>query len=287
MDEPLRGHQSEFSKMPTYRIDGLGPLAHHKVTNAKHHGRSLLLFALHGHEPHGRPLGCFADRFGVSGIVLLPLHERLDVTWSNQPDSMSQLRNLPRPVMAAGTCLHGDRAGRLRGKEPKHLIAAQLFPEQHTSRRIPAMHLEHILRQIQPDCVNFRHGRLRSSDDHRHHFGTAMPSGGVHHNYATHKTPKIKAWLARRPHYHVHFTPTSASWINQVERWFAELTRKQIQRGVHTSVRQLEADIRTFIELHNKNPKPFKWSKSADQILASVKRFCHKERLYVANFRFT
>ena len=95
-------------------------------------------------------------------------------------------------------------------------------------------------------------------------------------NYATHKTPKIKAWLARRPHYHVHFTPTSASWINQVERWFAELTRKQIQRGVHTSVRQLEADIRTFIDLHNKNPKPFKWTKSADQILASVKRFCHK-----------
>ena len=95
-------------------------------------------------------------------------------------------------------------------------------------------------------------------------------------NYATHKTPKIKAWLARRPHYHVHFTPTSASWINQVERWFAELTRKQIQRGVHTSVRQLETDIRTFIDLHNRNPKPFKWTKSADQILASVKRFCHK-----------
>jgi transposase len=95
-------------------------------------------------------------------------------------------------------------------------------------------------------------------------------------NYATHKTPKIKAWLARRPHYHVHFTPTSASWINQVERWFAELTRKQIQRGVHTSVRQLEADIRIFIDLHNRNPKPFRWTKSADQILASVKRFCHK-----------
>src|SRR5215217_4823043 len=72
-------------------------------------------------------------------------------------------------------------------------------------------------------------------------------------NYATHKTPKIKAWLARRPHYHVHFTPTSASWINQVERWFAELTRKQIQRGVHTSVKQLEADIRTFIDLDRKS----------------------------------
>src|SRR6266511_3134690 len=73
-------------------------------------------------------------------------------------------------------------------------------------------------------------------------------------NYATHKTPKIKAWLARRPHYHVHFTPTSASWINQVERWFAELTRKRLRRGVHTSVSQLEADIRSFIERHNQNP---------------------------------
>jgi transposase len=95
-------------------------------------------------------------------------------------------------------------------------------------------------------------------------------------NYATHKTSKVKAWLARRPHYHVHFTPTSASWINQVERWFAELTRKRLRRGVHTSVRRLEADIRAFIDRHNKNPRPFKWTKSADQILASVKRFCHK-----------
>ena len=95
-------------------------------------------------------------------------------------------------------------------------------------------------------------------------------------NYATHKTPKIKAWLARRPHYHVHFTPTSASWINQIERWIVELTTKRLRRGVHTSVRQLEADIRSFIDRHNQNPKPFKWTKSADQILASVKRFCHK-----------
>jgi hypothetical protein len=77
-------------------------------------------------------------------------------------------------------------------------------------------------------------------------------------------------------HHHVHFTPTSASWINQVERWFAELTRKRLRRGVHTSVSQLEADIHSFIERHNQNPRPFKWTKSADQILASVKRFCHK-----------
>src|ERR1700710_1563700 len=107
-----------------------------------------------------------------------------------------------------------------------------------------------------------------------------MPKGPDVHlvmdNYATHKTPRIKAWLARRPHWHIDFTPTSASWINQVERWFAELTRKQLKRGVHRSTTELEADIVAFIEAHNENPKPYKWVKSADEILASVKRFCQK-----------
>jgi len=107
-------------------------------------------------------------------------------------------------------------------------------------------------------------------------------------DYATHKTAAIRAWLARRPHYHVHFTPTSASWINQVEGWFAELTRKKLRRGVHTSTGQLEADIRSFIEWHNENPKPYKWTTSADEILSAVKRFCQRQnRLYVTNFRFT
>ena len=107
-----------------------------------------------------------------------------------------------------------------------------------------------------------------------------MPRGlDVHivmDNYATHKTPKVKAWLARRPHWHIHFTPTSSSWINQVERWFAELTRKQLKRGVHRSTRELEEDILKFIKHHNQNPKPYRWTKSADDILAAVKRFCHK-----------
>lgn len=105
-----------------------------------------------------------------------------------------------------------------------------------------------------------------------------VPAGLAIHivldNYATHKTAAVKAWLARRPHYQVHFTPTSASWLNQVERWFAELTRKQLRRGVHTSTSQLEADIRAFIATHNANPQPFTWTKSADAILAAVKRFC-------------
>ena len=102
-----------------------------------------------------------------------------------------------------------------------------------------------------------------------------MPDGRDVHlvmdNNTTQRTPRIKAWLARRPPWHVHFAPTSASWLNQVERWFAELTRKQIQRGVHRSVAELEADIAAFIEVHNENSKPYKWVRSADEILASVK----------------
>ena len=81
----------------------------------------------------------------------------------------------------------------------------------------------------------------------------------------------------------MHFTPTSASWINQVERWFAELTRKQLRRGVHTSIKQLEVDIHSFIERHNENPKPYRWTKSADEILASVKRFCQKSEQTLCN----
>jgi transposase len=93
-------------------------------------------------------------------------------------------------------------------------------------------------------------------------------------NYATHKTKPIRDWLAKRPHWHVHFTPTGASWISQVERFFALLTEKQIKRGVHESVHALERDILAFIDVHNADPRPFRWTKSADDILASIKRFC-------------
>ena len=93
-------------------------------------------------------------------------------------------------------------------------------------------------------------------------------------NYGTHKTPTIKAWFARHPRLHVHFTPTSASWLNQVERWFATLTQNYIRRGTHRSTRQLEQAIRQYLDIHNANPKPFVWAKSADDILASIERFC-------------
>jgi transposase len=93
-------------------------------------------------------------------------------------------------------------------------------------------------------------------------------------NSATHKTKLIRDWLAKRPRYHVHFTPTSASWINQVERWFGLLTDRALRRGVHRSVAELERDIRAFIAATNAEPRPFRWVKTADDILASVKRFC-------------
>jgi transposase len=93
-------------------------------------------------------------------------------------------------------------------------------------------------------------------------------------NYGTHKTPAIKAWFARHPRFHVHFTPTSASWLNQVERWFSTLTQRYIRRSTHRSTRQLEEAIAHYVKLNNDNPKPFVWSKSAEDILASVERFC-------------
>jgi transposase len=93
-------------------------------------------------------------------------------------------------------------------------------------------------------------------------------------NSATHKTALIRGWLAKRPRYHVHFTPTSASWINQVERWFGLLTERALRRGVHRSVAELERDIRAFIDATNAAPRPFRWVKTADGILASVRRFC-------------
>lgn len=93
-------------------------------------------------------------------------------------------------------------------------------------------------------------------------------------NYATHKAPVVKAWLLKRPRWHVHFTPTSASWMNQVERFFALLTERQIRRGVHCSVGALHKAIDAFIAANNADPKPFRWTKSADDILASIERFC-------------
>lgn len=108
----------------------------------------------------------------------------------------------------------------------------------------------------------------------------AMPKGlDVHvvmDNSSTHKTKLIRDWFAKRPYWRMHFTPTSSSWINQVERFFALLTEKQIRRGVHRSTGELEAAIKAYIDTTNAEPKPFRWTKSADDILVAINRFCKR-----------
>jgi transposase len=93
-------------------------------------------------------------------------------------------------------------------------------------------------------------------------------------NSSTHKTPAIQKWLTAHPRFLLHFTPTSSSWLNLVERWFAELTTKKLRRGAHRSVRDLNADIRAWIETWNDDPKPYIWTKTADQILESIATYC-------------
>ena len=108
---------------------------------------------------------------------------------------------------------------------------------------------------------------------------SVVPDLDVHlilDNYGTHKTPAVRRWFVRHPRFHVHFTPTSASWLNLVERWFALLSEKQIKRGAHRSVRALETSIRAYLAITNEAPKPFVWTKTADEILAKVAKFCQR-----------
>ena len=91
-------------------------------------------------------------------------------------------------------------------------------------------------------------------------------------NYATHKHPRVKAWLARHPRFHVHFTPTSSSWLNVIERWFRDLTVRRLRRGSFRSVPALKRAIREYVDQHNNDPRPFHWAATADDILAKVRR---------------
>jgi hypothetical protein len=95
-------------------------------------------------------------------------------------------------------------------------------------------------------------------------------------NYATHKTPATKRWLLRHPRFHPHSTPKGVSWLNLAERWLGLLTEKQLRRGVHRRTRELEEAIRNHLRLYNRDPKPFVWRKTADQILESAAKFCQR-----------
>ena len=95
-------------------------------------------------------------------------------------------------------------------------------------------------------------------------------------NYATHKVDRVRRWFLRHPRYHIHFTPTSSSWLNLVERLFAEITERCVRRGSHTAVRQLERSMLDYLQLRNENPKPFAWTAPADMILGKVQRLCER-----------
>jgi transposase len=95
-------------------------------------------------------------------------------------------------------------------------------------------------------------------------------------NLSTHKTPAVMRWLNAHPRFHLHFTPTSSSWLNQVERWFGLLTDKQLRRGVHKSLQALEKDIRTWVKIWNDNPRPFTWTKTADEIFERLNSYLQR-----------
>jgi transposase len=121
-----------------------------------------------------------------------------------------------------------------------------------------------------PKLTDYIEAKLRNA-------GNTPPELDLHlicDNYATHKTPAIKTWLAAHPRFHLHFTPTSGSWINLVERWFAELTRRKLQRSSHRSVKGLETDVTAWIEAWNIDPKPFVWVKTANEILDNLATYC-------------
>jgi transposase len=196
----------------------------------------------------------------IVGLYLSPPHKALVLCVDEKSQIQALNRTQPVLPLSLGTCerqthdykRHGTSSLFAALDTATGFVLGKCF-KRHRSREFLAF-LKEIDRNVPP-----------SLDIHL-----------VMDNYATHKTDAVQKWFARHPRYHVHFTPTSASWLNQVERWFALLSEKQIKRGVHTSVQQLEADIQAFIQQYNQNPKPFKWVKSADDILQSVKRFCLK-----------
>ena len=103
--------------------------------------------------------------------------------------------------------------------------------------------------------------------------GTDLDVHLVLDNYGTHKHPEVRKWFAARPRYHLHFTPTSSSWLNQIERWFAEITRKRIRRGMFRSVPELTRAITEYIRVYNQNPQPFEWVASASRIIRKIRKY--------------
>ncbi len=231
--------------------------------------RILKAFGLEPHRPETfkrRPIPCSLKRFGTWSATI---PARLAGRWFFASMRKSQIqaldRNLPMPPMRPSRVerrthdytRHGATSLFAALDAATRAVIGQLCPK-HCSTEFPKC-LEQVEANVPADL-----------DVHP-----------IMENYAAHKTKSIRDWLARRPRRHVHFTPKRASWINQLERFFAFLTDQQIRRAIHRSTKALEADIRVFIQIHNQNPHPFRGIKSAHDILDAIKRF-RRRTIHVA-----
>src|SRR5690242_5661912 len=160
MGNALRENVAVFHQVPAKNVDALGALPHQEISGAKHDAVRLLLFGLDRNEAHARPLGRFTDRLCISGIVLLPLDERLDVGRRDQAHLMAQLSDLTRPVVRTGTGFQRHDALGLPCEETEKLHASDALAKEHTPGTIRSMHLEHVFPDVQTDRGSLLHGRL-------------------------------------------------------------------------------------------------------------------------------
>lgn len=231
------------------------------------HGAVQKIWAAHGLKPHlVRRFKLSTDkRFAeklrdVVGLYIDPPERALVLSVDEKPQMQALDRTQP------GLPIKRGRAGTMT-HDYKRYGTTTLFAalDTKTGHVIGELHRRHRASEF----LKFLHTIDAQTS-------TELDLHLVLDNYGTHKTPAIHRWLVKHPRFHLHFTPTSASWLNLVERWFAELTEKQIRRGSHRSTLQLEAAIKDFLAQHNTEPKPFVWTKTADEILSKVATFCER-----------
>ena len=239
-------------------------MAHHSGLSQSTISRIWRAFALQPHRTEGFQLSkdpLFIDKVrDIVGIYLNPPESAMVLCVDEKAQIQALDHTAPLLPMRPGQVERRTHDYRRHGTTS--LFAAL---DVQTGRVIGQCHRRHRSIEFRKflDCID-----------------AAVPSDLDMHiildNYATHKTAVVQRWLAKRPRYHLHFTPTHGSWLNMVERWFAALTDKQLRRGVHRSTQELEQAIERYLDVTNATPKPFLWTKSADAILASVSQFCQR-----------
>jgi transposase len=238
-----------------------------------------------------------ADEVGLSQSAVsriwraLGLQPHRQETWklSRDPQFIDKVRDvvglyLDRPERAVVLCV--DEKSQIQALDRTAPILPMLpgIPERatHDYKRSGISSLYDALEVATGKVIGSLHSRHRAIEFKKFlaTLEREVPAGlDVHvilDNSSTHKTPAIQKWLLAHPRFVLHFTPTSSSWLNLLERWFAELTNKKLRRGAHRSVTELNRDIRAWIETWNENPRPFIWTKTADQILESITRYCQR-----------